>query len=205
MKTDSNSQTVLDPQSITLGKTYAQALLELANSREHALALSDQLEKISDILKNQPGFYDLISTGALNKQQRVALVEKVFAGKVFSELENFIGVLAVNNRLGIIKNVSQCLKTLVQNQAGEILVHVTTACKISEDQLAALTKVLEKILKAKPLLNIKIDPDIIGGIKLRINDSTYDASVAGELERLTQKMSHRNLFKNNFTESAGKK
>ena len=195
MTKNASTDSVMNPNWVTLGKIYAQALFESIDNFEENPHIADQLIQIAKILQDQPDFAKLMSAGSMNKDQRVLIIEKVFKDRIDDSIFKLLGVLAQNDRLYLVNAIAKSFSQLIEKQANQIEVQVTLACEMSPEQKSQLTKTLEKVLKAKPILKCKIVPEIVGGIKLRIGDAVYDASVAGALEQIKNKMQHNSYAK----------
>ena len=186
---------VMNPNWIRLGKIYSQALFESITNIDGIPIIAEQLTEISKILLSESDFSKLTTSGALSKDQRVNLIEKVFKDRVCEPVFNLLGVLAENDRLYVFPAIAKAFSKIIAKQANQIEVLVTVACEMSDHQKNQLSKTLENVLKAKPSLKFKIAPEIVGGIKLRVGDAVYDASIAGALDQMRTKIQHQQYAK----------
>jgi F-type H+-transporting ATPase subunit delta len=71
---------------------------------------------------------------------------------------------------------------LLEDRTGKVRVSVQTAAPLPEDQRSRLVSQLRELTKREPLLEEKVDPDLLGGLVVQVGDWRYDASVRHQLE-----------------------
>jgi len=191
------TKTVMDPQAITIARVYAQALVDLL-----AQSQGDQLQKtaaelgdIAQLIRQTPGGRELLAgaTMIMNRGRREGLIKRIFAGRVSRPVEQLLGVLACNGRVELIQAIAQQFSDILMRRAGLVDVSVTSAVELSDAQREQLRQVLAKALQATPVLHTNIQSDLIGGVVVRVGDTVYDASVAGDLARLTEAMRNNTI------------
>ena len=183
-------ETVMNPQAVTLGRTYALALADFATDGEDLAKAAEELREITRLVRQTPGCREFFTGAMMNRRQRRAMVERIFAGRVSKPIEMLLGVMASNGRLGLIEAVSWQLGKIIDQRAGRIDVSVTAAVELSEKEQEQLRQILAEALGAKPILHTAVDEDLIGGLVVKVGDTVYDGSVAGELGRMIEAMTN---------------
>ena len=124
----------------------------------------------------------LLSSHSLPKEQRCGILEDSFRGKVHTYVLSFLKILVEK---GYIRHFAECCKAYkaFYNQDHGILpVQAVTAAKLTEDQARRLTEKLEKLTGKTVELENRVDPAVMGGVRLDYDGKRVDGSVASRLE-----------------------
>lgn len=170
--------------STKAAKRYANAFLGLAlekdileNTREDMLLIKNTIDTSSDLqvfLKNP----------IIKKDQKKAAVKQIFEGSVQDVTFEFYNLLARKDRENLLEDISNKFIELYNQHQGIIKVGVTSAKKLEEAQLKALKKSIEQTTGKKVEFNTDVDEELIGGLKIRIEDTVVDGSVKFKLSQL---------------------
>ena len=125
-------ETVMDPQTIGLADVYAQGLAETLGSRAEAQAVGEELTALAELIDQIDGAVDLLVAVTVGSDDRQALVERVFGGRVSKPVLRLLGVLGRNNRLFLLADVARQFARLLKIQAGQVEVVVRTAVTLDE-------------------------------------------------------------------------
>jgi F-type H+-transporting ATPase subunit delta len=186
-------ESVMDPRELSLANVYAEALLELLPRDDQAETVAEQLEQIARMTHEVDGFQDLLEAAAMDDEQRLAMVRRVFASCVHGTLMDFLCVLAENDRLGLVRGVARRFRKLLWERQGVVEVVLTTAVEMDTDELDALKAMLAEALDASPVLHTRVDPSLIGGARVQVGDRVFDASVARNLRLLRSALVERGM------------
>ena len=182
------SPTVMDPLAVTLGKVYAEALLDSLPDPSKAAVFGDELKELSRLLHETSGCMEFLTNPAIGASQRLKMVQRIFGPFVSEPVSSFLGVLANNHRLAALPAIAEQFEVLRNRRAGNMDVQVRTATTLSEKQIEMLTKTLTEKFNATPRLSITLDPNLIGGLCVQVGDTIYDASIAGNLRIFRDKV-----------------
>ena len=169
-----------------LARVYAEALLVAATKSQLADTVGEELASVADgVLKPNPEIVAFFNSAAVGRNAKLPILEKAFDDVGASELfKNFLGVLNQNNRLGLLRDISATYHTLRDQQGNRVRVKVRTASELNTAQIASLTATLKSTLNQEPMLQITVDPELLGGLVVQIGDRVYDTSVKSRLETL---------------------
>lgn len=184
---------VMAPLEVSLAKVYAAALLELMPEDTAAEEIAEQLEEIARLTGEIQGFTDLLEGVALDAEQRLLMVHRVFSGRVDATLMDFLCVLAKNDRLWLLRGVARQYRKLLWEREGVVEVVLTTAVEIDEQELDELRSTLAEALEATPVVQTRVDPSLIGGARVQVGDKVFDASVARNLRLLRAALVDRGM------------
>jgi F-type H+-transporting ATPase subunit delta len=174
------SQTHNSPTAVT----YARSLLELAQGRQLAEPIGQELASIAEILLENPNFLAFLRDPAIGTEERIRVVDKVLKPQVNPLLANFLGVLGHHNRLGILDQIAQAYSDLLDEMLGKVEVDVTVSQKLSPAELDQVRQKVSTALKKDAVVHQYVDDSIIGGMILRVGDQLIDASVRTQLETM---------------------
>jgi F-type H+-transporting ATPase subunit delta len=182
------TESVMDPTSLALAGVYAQSLLEVATDDVVAEPIALELATLAALLDEIEGFRELLSPGLISEGKQCQLVQRVFAGRVSQVVEAFLAVLVHRGRGNLLKASSVAFRKRLNARQGKVEVSVTTAVELSDDQRRSLAETVRAAIGAEPLLEVKVNKDILGGLVVRVGDDVYDASLAAELKRLKRRL-----------------
>jgi F-type H+-transporting ATPase subunit delta len=123
--------------------------------------------------------------------EKIALLEKAIASKASPVFWNFLQVVAKRNRLDLLFSISSQVVMLLNERQKRIPVTLTTATEVDSQILTALSEKLRAVLGGEPIIRSVIDPEVIGGLVVRVGDTVYDASVATQLQNVCRQMIER--------------
>ena len=169
------------------GKEYAQALYKLARDEGLEEKILAELDLLERAVEENPGFLRLLGSPGLPKEQRCAILDDSFKGKLHLYVLNCWKIMI---RKGLAKHFPVCCKTyrqLYQSEHGIISVQATTAIPLTDSQIRKISGKLEKQTGKTVLLQNKVDPDCLGGVRLDYDGMRLDDTVKHRLEAV-QKM-----------------
>lgn len=169
-------------ESLTIARPYAEAAFKLASENGALPAWSDALTRLAAVASS-PAARELVGNPKLSLGQVASLVADT-AGQLSPEQNNFVRVLAENERLGVLPEIAGHFETLRNAHEGVLDAQISSAFPLSETQLAEIIGTLESKYGRKVKAGVSIDPDLIGGVSIRIGDEVLDASVRGKLAQL---------------------
>src|SRR3546814_914829 len=102
--------------------------------------------------------------------------------------QDFLGVLAENRRLAQIGGIIRAFTLLVSNHRGETTAEVTSAHPLSADQVSALAAQLKSRVGRDVAIDLKVDPQILGGLVVKMGSQMIDSSIRTRLNTLAQAM-----------------
>ena len=165
-------------------KSYAVALFELANEAKQLELYQEETKAISNILKDNKEFLNLLTNQFINKDDKKQLLDNVFKNKVDAMVLNFLKLLVDKQRFNITLDVFKEFNSLANDYRGIKEGVLYTASLLDEAKVKAIeAKIAQKIGKKVELTMVK-DETLIGGFKVVISDLVIDNSIKNKLESL---------------------
>ena len=168
----------------TQANVYAQALYGLAKDENCADTVLDQLSALSESFGKEPDYLRLLSAPNLSKEERCGILDSGFRGKLHPYVLNFLKLLTEK---GYICHFSDCCKAYVtQHNAdkGILEVRAVSAVALTDAQKAKLKEKLTAMTGKTVELACKVDPAVLGGIRLQYDGRQVDGTVQGRLETM---------------------
>ena len=169
----------------TITTPYAEAFLQVAESRNEVDEIVSQSKSILEVWSQSLDFRDAMSSPVLEIETKKSILEKIFANEVTPSFLNLLKLLADRQRIGILNSVLERLLELYREQRNIALATVTSATALNDDQQGEILKTVQSVAGTDNLeLNLKVDPALIGGFVINVGSKVIDASLSGQVRRL---------------------
>lgn len=168
---------------------YASALFDLATQSDSLQTVDADLKRLQQALQESAEFTQLINSPVISREAASRALAALQTELGLQDLTaRFLGVIASNGRLGILPAVISRFDTMLNAHKGTAIADVQAAHALSDEQTKALSAKLKARTGQDIALNISIDPDLIGGLVVRIGSEQIDSSIRTRLHRLGQQM-----------------
>ncbi len=166
-----------------IAQTYAEALFSLGLEDKKLTKLQDEGKTLSEIIHDNEDFLLLIDSRFMSREERQDIASKIL--KDFDEdIVNFVKVLIANNRTNYIKDVLEAFNSLCNEYKGVKEGLIYSAFPLNKETINKIKNKISQIEGMDVELISRIDPSLIGGVKVVINSHVYDGSIKNQLERM---------------------
>lgn len=166
-----------------LEKEYGDALYSLAQEENCLDEVLEGLSLAAGVFREEPGYLSLVQNPALPKEERLDLLDKAFA-QVHPYVRNLLKLLCEHSELALTAGALEQFKALLYEARGILPVEAITAVPLTGEQQKALEDKLSAKTGKTVLLENKLDPSVLGGVKLRYGGKELDGTAAGRLSAL---------------------
>lgn len=168
---------------------YASALYDLASEQAAVTQVESDLEKLDQAILGSADLAALIRNPQIGRDAAARAIDGVAGVLGLSPLtKNFLGVLAANRRLGKLPEVVRAFAAIAAAARGEVTAEVTSAHPLSATQLKQLADKLKARQGKDVKITAKVDPEILGGLVVRIGSTQIDSSIRTRLNTLANAM-----------------
>jgi F-type H+-transporting ATPase subunit delta len=172
-----------------LADRYAAALYSHA-SDEHVLdQIVSELDGLGRLIDESAEFRRLLASPLIDVNTAQKAAREVLAAQGFGKIvQDFVGVIVSNRRLGALRNIVAAFAALVAEKRGVVVAHVETAhplTDLQEQQLRA--RLIEAGYGTVDIVK-HVDPSLLGGLVVKIGARLYDTSLKARLQRLQYAM-----------------
>jgi F-type H+-transporting ATPase subunit delta len=174
-----------DVSARRIAKVYAEALLNAAEKQGQTEQVLDELDSlVRDVFEKEPRLEVLMSSAAVGRHARAEALKKVFAGRGSATFNHFLQVLNDHERLSLLRPILTAATELNDQRKRRLRVIVSTAVPLPDEVRQRLETGVRSYFHLEPVLIARVDPGLLGGLKVRIGDMQYDATVLNKLETL---------------------
>jgi F-type H+-transporting ATPase subunit delta len=170
-----------------LGQVYARALFEAAMDSGSLDEIQEQLSIWTDALGENKDLQTFFFSPRFSATEKKDAIRKIIDGGDERFL-NFLELLAERHRLPATFRIRRSFDELWREEHKMLPVELTSAVELDEGLVGSIGDRIEERTGRRIELTTRIDPDIIGGIVLRVGNKVLDASVQGRLERLRKQI-----------------
>ncbi len=171
----------------TLARPYAKAAFEYARATNALQTWSDMLA-LAAAVAQQDGMKKVMDSPSYTAEQKASTFVEVCGDQLNVQGQNFVRVLAENNRLELLPEIDQLFDLFKANQEKTIDVEVATAFELDGDVQDKLAKALSAKLDRDVKVSSSVDKSLLGGVLVRAGDTIIDGSVRGRLTKLAEAM-----------------
>jgi F-type H+-transporting ATPase subunit delta len=171
-----------------LSMRYAKALFELATEKTLVAEISHQLDLLNSAISKNPEWIKLLNNMDAPTSIKNKMIDQVSkTASLHKFVISLLKVLVSKQRIHLVPNIFREYSKSKFNLEGIVETEVTVAEKEVWKVLKGdIEMAVSKISGKRPLLKHKIDPDIIGGLIIRLGDRVFDGSVMGELRKFKE-------------------
>ena len=165
---------------------YASALFELADGSKSLDQVAQDLDTFRKMVAESTDLARLIASPVIPRAlQGKALLAVLDAAGVSSLTRNFVGTVAANGRARDLPAMASAFLAELAARRGETTATVTSAVPLSPAQLQQLSDSLRSVLGSnKVSIDARVEPDILGGLVVKVGSRLFDSSVRSKLQRL---------------------
>lgn len=173
----------------TLVRRYARGLVAALADEAEFRRVAGEIEAFSALVRSRDDLRRAVTNPFLSLGRRTAIVREVLEGSgAHEKTVRLVLLLAEHGRLAILDDIAAQAPREWNERHGVSTLEVSSVVPLTDVQKARLTASLEH-LEGRPVsLAFRIDPGLIGGLSLRKGNVVYDASVAGDLSRLKERI-----------------
>ena len=178
-----------DVSAKRLATIYGEALLNAAQASNSVAPVLEEIDSlIDDVFKGDPRMEALLAGAAVGREVRKEAIEKAFASRANETFYRFLQVLNDHDRLDLIRPVRRALHDLNDERTQRLRVYVTSAVPLGADFQARIVDTIQKHFQLEPVLVLDVDEAVLGGMKLRIGDTVYDATLLTQIHNLRNQL-----------------
>ena len=170
-----------------IDKTYGEALFQLSLEEGKVEQYADEVRSIKEAIAENPEFMVLLDHPQITREEKVEVMRNCLDGRA----SDSVTVIQAGRQHFLMGMIDYFLDAVRKYQHIGIA-DVTSACALSDAQKAAVEKrLLETTGDVSIEINYQVDPEIIGGLVIRIGDKVADNSIRTQINTLTKAIERR--------------
>ena len=172
----------------TIADRYAEAILDLAQEKECLDYVKNDLVTLSNTINQNADFKTFLEHPIIPNNDKKEIIETIFKESISPYVINLAKLLIDRNRIFILSAIAESFKKLFNKRFNIVVAHITTAIEVNESIKTSIQQKLKELLNKHVEIESKINPDIIGGVVIQIDDSIIDGSINGRLEAIKRQL-----------------
>ena len=172
-----------------LGGRYAAALFDMAGESRSIDSIERSLAMVRDALAESDDLRRLIASPVVDRGDAVrAVVTVADALQLDATTRSFLGVLAENRRLSQLPGIIRAFRAMAARHRGEISAEVMSAHPLNDEQVTELKHQLRLRVGREVSVDLSVDPQLLGGLVVRVGSQMIDSSIRTRLNALAHAM-----------------
>ncbi|MDX1420888.1 MAG: F0F1 ATP synthase subunit delta [Rubricoccaceae bacterium] len=180
-----------------VARRYALALYQEAEAQGVVEKTDDDVQVLRETLDGSRELVSLFESPVVSRDKKEAVAQKLFEDALGALAMRFVHLLFEKEREDLLPAVVHAYGALRDERLGLVQADVKTARPLGYDETQQLEKALAKRTGKQVRLRMEVDPDLIGGLVVRIGDQVYDRSVRHQLKTLREQLHHRAFLSQN--------
>ena len=175
--------------SITSASRYSLALYELASESNTLIEIEEQCLSIINLILSNKDFSNLIKDPTISQEDLLKVINKISENNKFEILfKNFLCFLVQKRRFFFIERILKSFIEICSRERGELKAELSSAKKLSSEEITKITEELTKNFSSKIKLNYKHDESLIGGLVVQVGSTMVDTSIKNKLQQIENRM-----------------
>ena len=171
--------------SSEIGEPYAQALMSLAQQNDLAEQFGETFRDLESLLSESREFKDFVLNPVIKNEDKKSVLKQVM-GDANPYLLNFMMLLVDKRRIIFLEPIVEQYLSLLRKLNQTVLAEVTSAQELNDDQKGRIVEKVKGIVEARDVeLKTSVDPNLIGGVIIKVGSKVIDASLRGQLRRIS--------------------
>lgn len=169
-------------------RRYAAALLHAAVKAGELERVEAEVKALADMFNRSPQLLKFLAQPLVPFNEKAQRLRRRLEGRVSSVTLNFLLAVVKHKRVEAFDHIVRVFTDVVREYRGEVVAEVTSAVPLTEAERAMTVRRLQEITGKKVLLREKVDPSIVGGMRIIVGDKLLDLSLRGHLERIRERL-----------------
>lgn len=184
-----SAQSNPDVSAEEIGAVYARSLMGALNN--DPIKIGEAVEEFDSFLTaccdKQPQFESILASRLISIEDKLGILDRTIpnATPVFL---HFLKVIVQHERMDCLRSIYRQLYLQYETLIKRVPVVITTAVEVSPEQAETIGKSLKAQIGGDPIIQRKVDPNLIGGVVVRVGDTVYDGSVFTQLNKMREKI-----------------
>jgi F-type H+-transporting ATPase subunit delta len=172
----------------TIARNYAAVLFELALRHDGQESFAQGMDTVLALLEQNPAFKLFLETPRIAEKEKQAVLEKVFRGVLPDPLLSFLKVTIQKRRQRLLRLMGEEFHLLLDEHLGRVHVVVTVARDLDAPTVDELAEKLSTLLGRKAIPHVRVKPQILGGIHLKMGDTVFDGTLRRRIRQLRRQL-----------------
>jgi len=168
---------------------YAQALMSVAKTHNITEQIGEDVRSLLNLMANSEELRKFVANPLVTPEDKKTVLKQITGESISPYLRNFLLLLVERRRILLLEGICQQYLTLLRQLNQTVLAEVISTVELTEvQQQSVREKVIAMTNGARVELATKLDPELIGGVIIKVGSQVVDASLRGQLRRLSLRL-----------------
>ncbi|MCA9737976.1 MAG: ATP synthase F1 subunit delta [Gemmatimonadota bacterium] len=172
----------------SVARNYAEALLELADRHEGIEVYGAWMDTVAEMIAQNPKLAAFLGTPRIDASAKKQVLKDALGSEAPRPFVNFLLITIDKRRQRLLRLINEQYQPLLDQRLGRERVEVTVARPLDDAGRAELTRHLTGLLGHQAIPQIRVRPEILGGVVVKSGDRIFDGSVRHRMDRLRRRM-----------------
>jgi F-type H+-transporting ATPase subunit delta len=164
---------------------YADALMSLAQSQNLVDEFGSNCAALLELLDESPELTQILANPIVKIADKKAILGKIVTDQIHPFMSNFLMILVDRRRIGYLEGICKRYQATLRDLKGIVLAEVTSAVALTDSQTQSIRDRVQGMTGSNSVeIATKIDPEIIGGVIIKVGSQVIDSSLRAEIRRL---------------------
>jgi len=169
-------------------RRYAYALLIAATKAGELDRVEAEVQSLRDLFARTPQLVKFLMQPLVPFSEKERLLRQRLEGRLSPVTLHFLLTVVKHKRAEAFEHIARIFEELVREYRGEVVAEVTSAVPLTDHERAITLQRLQEITGKKVLLRERVDPSIVGGMRIIVGNKLLDLSLRGHLERIRERL-----------------
>jgi F-type H+-transporting ATPase subunit delta len=175
--------------SAEIAEPYAQALMTVAQSNNLVDQIGEDMNSILGLMRESADFRACVENPVYSAEAKKGVLRQVLGSQVHPFTLNFLLVLVDRGRISFLEPVCQQFRVLLRQLKKTVLAEVTSAVDLSDEQRESIRQRVLAMTQAEQVeFEVRIDPELMGGVIIKVGSQVIDASLRSQLRRIGMRL-----------------
>lgn len=174
-----------------VAEPYAEAMMAVAQSQNLTEKFGEDARSLIELVKSSPELQKFLGDPLVPSAKRKEVIRQVIGDQVHPFMMNFLMLLVDKKRILFLETIASEYLNRLRELNQTVLAQVTSAVELNEDQKQSVREKVKSLSDAQEVeLATKVDRDLIGGVIIKVGSQVFDASLRGQLRRISLRLSN---------------
>ena len=175
--------------SAEIAEPYAQALMSLAQSSNQVDRIGEDVGSVLSVLSESQDLRTCLSSPLFDAAAKKRVIRQVMGDQLHAYTLNFILLLVDRGRIVFVEDIFRQFQVLLRQLRKAVLAEVSSAVALDEQQQDGIRQKVLSMTQAEQVeLQLTVDPDLMGGVIIKVGSQVVDASLRTQLRRIGMKL-----------------
>lgn len=175
-------------RSVTIGRNYAETLMVLAGKAGDLRGWGAMLQDVASGMERDGKLRRFLDSPRVSDSQKSAIIGRAFATTLPRNMVRFLQALVTHRRQMLIPEIALQYHALVDEVENRVHAQITVARETGAEEQATIARELGRVLGKEVVPHVTVNPEILGGVIVKVGDRVIDGSVRRRLQQLRSKL-----------------